>query len=342
VGVARNYLSRAINCLAAAGMAAALCGFTTTTLDPDQAEIVTTDVAHFWKAFDDAAKLPMDQRARVYATEYFGAGSQGFKDFIAYRHVTPEKLTEHVEQNRDYYAEIRPYIRKVVDQKPVIAAAFKRLKVLDPDVKFPAHMYFVVGPQRGVGMNSDNGIIFAAEMLATPPGLPYDYSKVTSDFVPFGAVHETIHFNQTYQPDDKATLLQVTVIEGTADFAASLVVQEPDIRQMTDRWQYGCQHEAQLAARFAGEEDLTKLQPWLYDHHPDTGWPPDMGYWLGYRIAQTYYDHAADKTAALRALLQVTDFKALLKASGYPEHRPACEPEKPVRLRIGGLRAVPI
>lgn len=308
-----------------------LCGFTTTTLDPGQAEIVTTDVGHFWQAFDAAAKVPAAQRADIYTKEYFDLASQGLKDYIAYRHVTPEKFAEHVEQNRAYYTEIRPYIGQVVDQKPVIAAAFGRLKALDPDVKFPAHIYFVVGPQRGAGMNSDNGIIFAAEMLATPPGIPYAYNKVSPAFVPFGAVHETIHFDQTYQPDDKATLLQVTVIEGTADFVASLAVQEPDIRQMTDRWQYGCAHEAELAARFTGELDQTRLQPWLYDHTPDTGWPPDMGYWLGYRIAQAYYHRAADKTAALKALLAVTDFKALLKASGYPGSRTACEPEKPVR-----------
>src|SRR5579863_8768198 len=34
----------------------ALCGFTITTTDPDEAEIVTSDVVHFWQAFDDAAK----------------------------------------------------------------------------------------------------------------------------------------------------------------------------------------------------------------------------------------------------------------------------------------------
>jgi len=306
-----------------------LCGFTTTTLDPDKAEIVTTDVARFWQAFDDAAKVPADQRVSIYTKEYFDLGSQGFKDYVSLRSFTPEKFTEHVEQNRAYYTEIRPYIGQVVGQKPVIAAGFKRLKEFYPDIKFPAHIYFIVGPQRALGINSPNGIIFAAEMLATPPGTPYVYNKATPVIVPFAAMHETIHFNQTFDTDtdDKTTLLQATINEGTADFIASLVVQEPDIRQMTDRWQYGCAHETELAARFAGEEDATKLQPWMYDHNPATGWPPDMGYWLGYRIAQAYYDHATDKTAALRTLLQVTDFKALLKTSGYPVTAVVCKQE---------------
>lgn len=304
---------------------------TITTTDPAQAEIVTSDVEHFWQAFDDAAKLPSPQREAIYQKEYFDRGSQGLKDYVSLRPFTVEKFTEHVEQSRAYYSEIRPYIGQVVDQKPVIAAGFKRLKALYPDIKFPAHMYFVVGPQRALGLSSRNGILFAAEMLATPPGTPYVYNQATPVIVPFVAVHETIHFNQSFDTEttDKPTLLQTAINEGTADFVASLVVQEPDVRQMTDRWKYGCAHEAELAARFGQDQDVTKVQPWMYDHNPDTGWPPDMGYWLGYRIAQTYYHQAADKTAALRGLLQVTDFKALLEASGYPAKMTACASEKP-------------
>ena len=309
-----------------------LCGFTTTTLDPDKAEIVTTDVAHFWQAFDDAAKVPLAERMAVYQKEYFDLGSQGFKDYIAQRKVTPENFTEHVEGSRAYYTQLRPYIGQVVDQKPVIAAAFKRLKALYPDIKFPAHVYFVVGPQRGLGMNSPNGIIFATEMMATPPGTPYAYNKVSPLFVAFGVVHETIHFNQTAQPDDKSTLLSFVVTEGTADFVASLVVKEPDIRQMTDRWDYGCAHEAEMAARLSQDADKTDMGPWLYNHTPDTGWPPDMGYWIGYRIDQAYYAQAKDKGAALRAILQATDFDAFLKASGYPQGKTGCTPEKPLQL----------
>lgn len=112
----------------------------------------------------------------------------------------------------------------MVDQKPVIQAAFRRLKALYPDIRFPAHVYFVVGPQKGAGMNSDNGIILAADMFATPPGTPYSYTKVSPVYVPFSAVHETIHFNQAYQTSDRSTLLQNVVSEGTADFIASLVL----------------------------------------------------------------------------------------------------------------------
>lgn len=308
-----------------------LCGFTTTTTDPDKSEVVTTDVAHFWQAFDDAGKAPASQRVEIYQRDYFDRASQGLKDFDKQHHVTPESLSAHVEQHRAEYAKLRPYINEVVDQKPVIQAAFRRLAALYPGIRLPVHVYFVVGPQRGAGMNSPNGIILAADVFATPPGTPYDYTKVTPNYVPFAAVHETIHFNQTYETGDRSTLLQQVINEGTADFITTLVLPEPDVRQMTDRWQYGCPHEKALFARFAKEKDRVETSPWMFDHHPSTGWPPDMGYWLGYRIAQTYYHQAGDKHAALTALLDVTDFQKLLAESGYPAKGPKCVTEKPVR-----------
>ena len=41
----------------------------------------------------------------------------------------------------------------------------------------------------------------------------------------------------------------------------------------------------------------------MLNHNPDTGWPPDMGYWMGYRIDRAFYARAKDKTAALQAML---------------------------------------
>jgi len=57
-------------------------------------------------------------------------------------------------------------------------------------------------------MNSPNGIILAADVFATPPGTPYEYNRITPAYVPFAAVHETIHFNQAYETGDQSTLLQ--------------------------------------------------------------------------------------------------------------------------------------
>ena len=38
----------------------------------------------------------------------------------------------------------------------------------------------------------------------------------------------------------------------------------------------------------------------------------DLGYWVGYRIVKSYYQHAADKRRAIRDILEMSDPKAFL------------------------------
>lgn len=45
----------------------------------------------------------------------------------------------------------------------------------------------------------------------------------------------------------------------------------------------------------------------------------DLGYFMGYRIAESHYLTAQDKRRAVQDILAVTDYDAFLKASGYPE-----------------------
>jgi uncharacterized protein YjaZ len=59
----------------------------------------------------------------------------------------------------------------------------------------------------------------------------------------------------------------------------------------------------------------TDLSKWLYNGTMDK--PGDLGYWIGYRIVKSYYQHAADKRRALREILEMTNPKAFLATSGW-------------------------
>jgi hypothetical protein len=48
---------------------------------------------------------------------------------------------------------------------------------------------------------------------------------------------------------------------------------------------------------------------------PDT--PGDLGYWVGCRIVKSYYQHSADKSGAIRDILEMTDPKAFVAKSGW-------------------------
>ena len=57
------------------------------------------------------------------------------------------------------------------------------------------------------------------------------------------------------------------------------------------------------------------LQPRLIERH--SGPPGDLGYFIGYRIAEAYYAKQADKVAALRDIIEIRNADDFLTRSGY-------------------------
>ena len=58
---------------------------------------------------------------------------------------------------------------------------------------------------------------------------------------------------------------------------------------------------------------------WMWVSPADSRQPRDAGYALGHRIVEAYYERAADKEEALRAVFSVTDYEKLLQEGGYRE-----------------------
>ena len=73
--------------------------------------------------------------------------------------------------------------------------------------------------------------------------------------------------------------------------------------------------EKAIETRFAADVDKTDLSDWLDNTTPDK--LGDLGYWVGYRIVKSYYQHADDKHLALREIIEMTDPKMFLAKSGW-------------------------
>ena len=298
--------------------------------DPSKVRIVTSDIPRFWKAFDDAQKS--DDPAQVYQAEYFDGGSAGVRGFTPDRLRSPQHLAEVIAKVHGYYAASRPYMAQLEREKPQIYADLKRYKTLYPQATFP-DVYIVVGAMNSAGTSVDGvGLILGAEMLSRPPGyaklLPPQNAQIvkTPDSLPATIAHEFTHYNQDGYSNQ---LLGAAIREGTADFMAELV----DARAVTQtQWTFGCAHEGALFKQFQAQMHTTDsdvVTNWLYSYDPGPlGAPPFIGYWLGSRIAQTYYDTHGRSRKAIADLLQVRDYEALFQASGYPEKRPACVPPR--------------
>lgn len=264
--------------------------------DPDSARLITSDIELFWDVYDNA---PPEQLEVWLRREYLNRGTQGLRDFIPYRILSAVDLAARIRRDRGRYEAARPGTGRVSEMESQIRATFHALKALYPDAVFP-DVYFVVGRFNTGGTVSPAGLLIGAEMYRDPARLPMIVA------------HELVHYQQP-PGGGGLTLLEQAFREGSADFVGELLSGQ---RMNAEAQEYGRAHEAELWAEFRTVMHGTDFTGWLYGN-PPPGRPADLGYFVGYRIAEAYYAQAADKAAALRDILRVQDVERILAASGY-------------------------
>jgi len=174
-------------------------------------------------------------------------------------------------------------------------------------------VYFVIGNAIAGGTTTrgrDPIILIGAELNATAKGLSWIIA------------HELAHTQQNYPLWGsmtggpaflRATVLRQAITEGSADLVAEVLTGKPK------REPYAESHEATLWNDFRRDLHSRDYTLWFYNGRSSARGerPPDLGYWIGYRIAKAYYERQSDHARAIHDILTIRDFDAFLASSGY-------------------------
>ena len=300
--IARIEYGLAAACL---GLAAATC--TRASGDESRASVSTGDVHRFvaaWRLAGDSSCAPF--RA------YLDSASPGLRAYANKFDVHADELCTVVRRQPARYAAIvtrLPALDTVASRADTI---FARFRALDPSARMPSG-YFVVGNGIAAGTTTrgrNPTMLFGAELITSPSGLTWTIA------------HELTHTQQRYPlwgsltggPKFlRATVLRQAITEGSADFIAEVLTHTPK------RNAYAEAHEAALWTDFRHDLHSRDYGKWFYNgRNANRGeLPPDLGYWVGYRIVKSYYDRQTDKPRAIREILTIRDFDAFLAASRY-------------------------
>lgn len=264
--------------------------------NPQEVAFVTSDIKNFWVAFDS-----IDISSKNPFNRYVKNGSLGVQGFIPNRIMNADSLLSMVRiKSADYEKNraIEPLIRaKVKEIKP----SFYALEYWYPDAVYPP-VYFVVGRFNSGGTTSDNGLIIGVEKLN---GLDYLEELI---------IHESIHYQQKWPDDGNTTLLQQSVLEGSADFIAELVTGMHGNKEAND---YGNKHKTQLCKEFVELMQGDRYTDWLYGVSDKDDRPNDLGYWIGYEIVKAYFEKFENKKEAVHDILNIEDYNYFLSKSEY-------------------------
>jgi len=325
---------RTVASIAFAGIAAA-CGSDSSTgpstgpstevADPDRAEFVTSDIQNFWKAYDDGGA---SGATAPFQTEYLDRASPGLADFIRSRNVTAASLVAMVRLYPRYFADIRGTTLRLATDGALqgrMRDGYRKVKAMYARAVFPP-VTFLIGRFSTGGTTSPSGMLVGVEFFAVSASTPleelaqFQRDNVRPlDSLPVIVAHEHTHILQGRAGGILAhpskTLLVQALLEGSADFVGYLVTGSNINGRLAD---YAIPREAALWTEFKAAMHGTDISRWLYNQGSKTAdRPGDLGYFIGYRIAESYYARATDKREALRAIIEVNDADAFLTQSGY-------------------------
>lgn len=263
----------------------------------------------------EAADAGMSLR-RALRVHYIRPADEAERTFLRYSNaLRPARLARCVAQLRPLYDRLLAGLDELESSRPALQASFEAFTHVVPESEFPT-VHLHVGCLNSGGTATRHGLHMGLEHYTRPADFDPESNSSWLDYAlrppeAFGptVIHELMHFQQARNPE---TLLELALLEGGADYLAERFSEglEPQNRA------FGLAHEAEIWRAFRPERSRgPRTGRWFY---VDAGeWPRDLGYFIGYRIAQAYVEQAADTDAAIRELLALEDAEALLRASGY-------------------------
>jgi hypothetical protein len=272
-----------------------------------QPTIHVEDVERFYAVYDAAGGHPTADQLQH---DYLDPGSDGLHVFAQLRNISGARIADTLAKHPEVYSDARRCMDVLPHARTRLKVALRNLTRLYPEAKLPP-VTIAVGRGKPVGVGSSvSGVQIGLEALCATNWLN---PNIEDRFVHVIA-HEYAHVQQVpaLVDDEHGTVLEGSLIEGAAELVGELTSGEVAYAE------FGAStrgRELEIETAFVPDENQTDQSRWLNNGTPDK--PGDLGYWVGYRIVKSYYQHAADRRQAVREILQMSDPPAFLKKSRW-------------------------
>jgi hypothetical protein len=279
---------------------------------PHSETVVDEDVVRFWQAYD-AIRATADQaeRLKLIQTLYIDPGTPGLHALMEARHYTAKQYVDAIIGWPKFWASVRPLTSRSQLAAATLTRDVDRFRSLYPELK-PATITYAVGVLRTGGTTLGNQVLIGAELalgdesvdtteLAEPLRSRLNVFFKSRPFANNAQnnIHEYVH---TQQQETQGSLLQQATREGVAELVAELITNRKPALPV---YSYGPAHDKQVRIRFMDEMTKDDYSNWLWNSADNAFGVSDMGYYVGYRIARSYYDKAHDKRRAIKEMIEL-------------------------------------
>lgn len=295
----------------------------------DDKIVVTTDIDNFWEAYDAISAAGDSARQYQLLEDLFlERGSPGLHALMERRGYTAASYIDAINNYPRFWTSVRDNTLRANEYARSIEEGVEQLRSVYPGLS-PARVYFTVGALMTGGTTLDSLVLIGSEIAMADSTVITDelpdrlgqnlrahFDTNPIEDVALLNVHEYVH---TQQDHFGSNLLSVSLQEGVAEFVSVLATGQPSTAPAVA---FGEANEERVRDRFATEMFSPNWNDWLYNNFENEFGVRDLGYYVGYAIAKSYYDQADDEQEAVKRLIEL-DYQnqeaveLLVQESGY-------------------------
>lgn len=276
-----------------------------------QNNVVTSDIDNFWIAYDEVIAEPDSiKQLALFDSLYIQKGTLGLEKIMEARNYTKQRYVDLINRYPKYWNSIRANTFKSKQMAEELNAGIQKLKAIYPSLK-PAKIYFTIGAMRTNGTTRDSMVLIGSELAMADPSTDIsEFEGRTKNWLEhfFGTnplkglvllnVHEYVHTQQNPIPNN---LLHMVLYEGVAEFVSVIAMDEPSA---TPAIEFGKNNLA-VRDKFQREMFWERTYDWLWSNTPNEFEVRDLGYYIGYAIAELHYNQSTDKQQAIQELIEL-------------------------------------
>jgi len=274
--------------------------------------IVTTDVTHFWEAYDKITSTQDSVLQYKYLDSlYFDKGTIGLAGIRRARNYTAEDYINAINNYPKFWNSVRNNTLKADTYRQEIQQGIEKLRQLYAALK-SRKIYFTIGAMRTGGTYLDSLVLIGSEMAladkntvaselpeGSRQGRQAYFNQNPIDDAVFLVIQEYVH---TQQNPFVHNLLSYCLHEGVGDFVSNTALGlDPKVPAIA----YGKQHKA-VREKFEKEMFYgNNVSQWLWSDAPNEFGVRDLGYYIGYQICENYYNQAENKKEAIKTMIEL-------------------------------------
>ncbi len=280
-------------------------------------KIITSDIDNFWVAYDSLQNTT-DSISTIQRL-YIDKASDGLLEFLKVRpRFTSKAYVEAIVKYPKFWKSVRQSTLNIEKNALRIKSAFMEIKKIYPEFEIP-DICFAISPVSAGGTTAQDNkmLLIGTEIVAADSSVDIsEFNNILKDIlgtlnVPLYIIHEAIHTSQN--PMCEPSILTETLMEGSAEFISHFILKK-EFR--TKKYEYGYENECDLWGKIKVDiENDTNYDKWFGSYSNNKH--PDMGYFIGYRIIEAYYEQADNKEQALVDIIKLTHPGEILNKSNY-------------------------